>query len=368
MHRGTNLFRIFGISVRLHFSWWFVFILLSWSLASHYFPTLVTNQSLVIYWVMGITATLLLFVSVLLHELAHSLVAIKKKIKVESITLFFFGGVAGIGQEKMPARTEFLMAIAGPIFSVFLAGLFLALTVAKIQIHITAIFQYLATINFILAAFNMLPGFPLDGGRAFRAILHGYFKDIVKATRIATIVGKLVAGTLFFIGLLGFFQGSGGGIWFILLGGFLYFIAGASYQHAIIQDLLEHVSTSKYVKKLPIVKGSTSLAKLISKYGSSSQTLFHVKEKKFESILSLDGISRASMHNKIAELTTPLKSKETIQIHENMFSAYRKIGGKKYVVVLNKDKKITGVITPQSIDAAIRYSLLTKPRKLYKKR
>src|SRR3989338_1988486 len=124
MRGATKLFRIFGIDVQLHFSWWFVFALLAWSLSSSFFPQYFPGLENQAYWIMGIISVILLFVSVLLHELSHSLVAKAKKVKVESITLFFFGGVASIDDEDLKPSTEFLMAIAGPLFSLLLFWVF----------------------------------------------------------------------------------------------------------------------------------------------------------------------------------------------------------------------------------------------------
>ena len=194
MNNSMKIFRVFGIDIKLHFTWWFVFALIAWSLSSAFFPHYFPDQTQTMYWSMGITASLLLFVSVLLHELSHSLVARAKNIKVESITLFFFGGVAGITKEDMKPSSEFLMAIAGPLFSLVLAGIFFVIWKINGNVFWTAITYYLWQLNLILALFNLVPAFPLDGGRAFRAILRAYFKDLKKATRIAVIGGKLFAG------------------------------------------------------------------------------------------------------------------------------------------------------------------------------
>src|SRR3989344_9166943 len=232
-----KLGKVFGITVQLHVSWWFVLVLLSWSLATTYFPQYYAGTQM--SWLMGILAAVLLFVSVLLHELSHSLVARAKKIKVETITLFFFGGVAGIRDEEMKPSTEFLMAIAGPLFSLVLAGFFFLLS--GLHQWWTPLASYLYQLNLILAVFNLIPGFLLDGGRAFRALLYGYYNDILKATRIAAMVGKIFAGLLMGVGFLGLLTGTGQGLWFIFLGGFLYFLAGASYSQVRVREALRTI-------------------------------------------------------------------------------------------------------------------------------
>src|SRR3989344_4445971 len=203
MRGAMKLFRIFGIDVQLHFSWWFVFALLAWSLSSSFFPQYFPGFENKTYWFMGIISVLLLFLSVLLHELSHSLVAKAKKIKVDSITLFFFGGVASIDDEDIKPSAEFLMSIAGPLFSLLLFGIFYLIYSLNGNIFWTAITFYLYQLNLILAIFNLVPGYPLDGGRAFRAILHAYYKDLSKATRIAARGGKLFAAVLIFMGIVG---------------------------------------------------------------------------------------------------------------------------------------------------------------------
>src|SRR3989344_4695935 len=143
MKEGIRIFTIFGIDVKLHYSWWFIFILLTWSLATSFFPIYFPGSTARTYWLMSVIASLLLFLSVLLHELSHSLVARAKKITVRSITLFFFGGVAGIDSEDMKPSSEFLMAIAGPLFSLLLAGIFYVIYISTGNGIVTAITFYL---------------------------------------------------------------------------------------------------------------------------------------------------------------------------------------------------------------------------------
>src|SRR3989339_1316010 len=153
MDGGLRLFRIFGIDIKIHFTWWFIFVLLAWGLREGFFPQQFPGFSAPQYWFMGIVAALLLFVSVLLHELSHSLVAQARKIKVESITLFFFGGVAGITREDLEPVSEFLMAIAGPIFSFSMAGLFYLIYAFNGNGYLHAITYYLYQINLIVGVF-----------------------------------------------------------------------------------------------------------------------------------------------------------------------------------------------------------------------
>jgi len=156
MNRGTKLFNIFGIDIVLHVSWWFIFIFLVWNLATSFFPDMFSGYSESMYWVMGFVAAIMLFVSVLLHELSHSLVALWKKIKVSSITLFFFGGVANIDDDGIKPFDEFLMAIAGPMFSLLFALLFYILNVYVVWGIFVPISFYIYKLNFILGKIQFI--------------------------------------------------------------------------------------------------------------------------------------------------------------------------------------------------------------------
>jgi Zn-dependent protease len=213
MKASFKLFRIAGIDIGIHYTWIFIFILISWSLAAGIFPNLTQDQSPTIYWMMGIITALLLFVSVLLHELAHSLVAKARGMGVSSITLFIFGGVSNLEEEPEKPRTEFAMAIVGPLTSLVLGGIFFGVsiflmgkiisynelfsnTVTNNYTGIESVIGYLAWINVLLGIFNLLPGFPLDGGRVLRSILWGSTRSLIKATNIAGRVGQFFGWAL----------------------------------------------------------------------------------------------------------------------------------------------------------------------------
>ena len=355
MLKATKLFRIFGIDIQLHYSWWFIFVLLAWSLSASFFPHYFEGYSQTMYWFMGITAAVLLFVSVLLHELSHSLVAKLKKIEVKSITLFFFGGVAGIEKEDMKPSSEFQMAIAGPLFSFLLAGIFFLIHKLNGNGIITAITFYLYQLNFILAVFNMVPGYPLDGGRAFRAILYWHYKDLKKATRIAAAGGKIVAAALFFLGLLGLLSGVGGGLWFILLGGFLYFIAGVSYDQVVIKEVLAKISVQELLaKNVPLVKPEMRFKEFMKKYSSLGKNLFLVKDKTFSGILDINRISKLPRKLqdvvKVKQISLPFNQIKGIEKGNNLYQAFRKFAEQNVNVlpVIDKGKHL-GIITREAV-------------------
>ncbi|HXB70837.1 MAG TPA: site-2 protease family protein [Candidatus Acidoferrales bacterium] len=236
--------RILGIPIGLDYSWFLMFGLLTWMLAGSYYPAEFKNWPPLLYWFTGAATATLFFASVLLHELGHSVVALRFKVPVRSITLFIFGGVAQIGAELPSAKVEFLVAIAGPIVSMALA-VFFTLVYTMVQPAVAAIqpleglLKYLAYINFSLAIFNLIPGFPLDGGRVFRAAVWAATKDLRRATLVAANAGRFFGFLFIFAGVWKMINGNfGGGIWIAFIGWFLDNAASAQVQQAMFQGLL----------------------------------------------------------------------------------------------------------------------------------
>jgi len=232
--------RIFGISVDLDYSWFLVAGLLTWVLAASYYPSEFKNWSATEYWLMGGITALLLFGSVLLHELGHSIVAMHYKIQVPRITLFIFGGVSQIAGEPPSAVAEFWIAIAGPAVSVALAALFALLRPLVAPVNpLSALAKYLALINGMLAAFNLIPGFPLDGGRVFRAIVWGISRNFRKATLIAADAGRFFGFLFIALGVWLALRGNFfNGLWTAFIGWFLESAAVAQVQQQVMQGLL----------------------------------------------------------------------------------------------------------------------------------
>ncbi len=218
-----TLGRIFGIPVSLDSSWFFIFALLTWTLADNYYPAEFTNWPPFLYWVMGAVTALFYFMCILLHEVGHSVVALWYRIRVRGITLFMFGGVAQIEGQSPNAGAEFLIAIAGPLVNLILAFIgYKSLPLFSDSAPLVALIKYLAYINLALALFNLIPGYPLDGGRVFRALVWGVTKDLRRATRIAATVGLGFAYLFVLIGVWKIVSGNiSGGLWIILLGWFL---------------------------------------------------------------------------------------------------------------------------------------------------
>ena len=232
--------KILGIPIGLDYSWFVIFALLTWMLATNYYPAEFKDWPLLLYWLMGAVTAVTLFLSVLLHELGHSAVALRYKIPVRSITLFLFGGVAQIGAEPPNAIAEFLIASAGPLVSLILAVLFYAVQplVGGIE-PLLGLAKYLAYINLALVLFNLIPGYPLDGGRVFRAIMWAITGNMRRATLIAANGGRFFAFLFIFIGVWLMVRGNfGGGLWIVFIGWFLDTAASAQIQQVMIQSLL----------------------------------------------------------------------------------------------------------------------------------
>ena len=221
--QSISLGKIFNIPVRLDYSWFLILILLTWLLAGSYYPAAYPHWPVAEYWAMGAVTAMLFFLCVLLHELGHSVVAQRNGIPVRSITLFIFGGVSQITEEATKPLTDFLMASAGLAVSLLLALLFAALQplVAGVP-PLLALAQYLTYINGLLLLFNLIPGFPLDGGRMFRAVVWARVKNFDRATLIAATLGRIVAFLFILFGVwLVFFGSFLNGLWIIFIGWFL---------------------------------------------------------------------------------------------------------------------------------------------------
>ena len=245
--RSFHLFDVFGFRIRVDLSWFLIAILVAWMLAEVTFPSMASwsgdEPSTGTFWLMGIAGALLLFASVLLHELAHAVVARGFGIEMRGITLFIFGGVAEMTDEPPSAQSEFQVAIAGPVASFLLAFLFAGAAVLGIWtgLHgaILVVLFYLALLNALLAVFNLIPAFPLDGGRVLRSVLWYWWEDLKRATRITSFLGSGFGLLLVFLGIVGVLSGDLFAIWWALIGLFVRNAAQMSYQQLLLRRVLE---------------------------------------------------------------------------------------------------------------------------------
>lgn len=270
---SVRIGRVFGIPIEVNLSWFIIFGLVAFSLASTVFPAMGegTDAPTWLYALVGVVTALLFFASILAHELCHSLVARAEGGKVEKITLFLFGGVAQMDDEPRSPGREFLMAAAGPAMSLVISGLCyagFALSVnGSAPWWLWAPLQYLAGINFLVAAFNMLPGFPLDGGRVLRSVLWGVTHDLLKATRWASRSGQLIGWMMVVSAVLGVLRGSTDLIWFGLVGWFIASLAGQAYRQQVFRSRTEAVTIAGIMTADPeFVSGELSLEQLVSEH------------------------------------------------------------------------------------------------------
>ncbi|MFN8525521.1 MAG: site-2 protease family protein [Chloroflexota bacterium] len=254
MESSFTLGRILGVRIGLHYTWLLAWALISWSLARGYFPVNYPGWAASSYWITGIASALLLFVSVLAHELCHAAVALARGLTVESITLFIFGGVANIRDESRNARDEFLIAVVGPFASFAVAGLawLIDLAVPDTGSPLDALLNYLTLVNAVLGLFNLLPGFPLDGGRVLRAAVWGWTQSMARSTRIASYVGQTVALLFIAYGFSEVLDGNVfGGLWIGLIGWFLNSAAGATRRESELREITSGVTVSEIMQRNP---------------------------------------------------------------------------------------------------------------------
>ncbi|MBI3894827.1 MAG: site-2 protease family protein [Acidobacteria bacterium] len=272
LEKRLTIFRLLGFEVKLHISWAIIALLIAWSLAKGFFPFHFPNLSPATYWWMGAVGALGLFLSIILHELAHSLVAKKYGLPIKGITLFIFGGVAEMEEEPASPDAEFRMAIAGPIASILLGAGFYGFSVLGKElawpVPLTGLLFYLGWINWILAIFNLVPAFPLDGGRVLRAFLWNRKGNLRKATRTASNIGAAFGAWLIVAGGLLFLMGNIlGGMWWFLIGLFLRSASQSSYQQLLIRKALEGEPIRRFMTPEPVViSPALSIEDLVEDY------------------------------------------------------------------------------------------------------
>ncbi len=250
MTRSFRIGRLFGIDIEIDYTWFIIFALVVLLLSSSsglLARALPADTSLLVRLVLGVITALLFFGSVLVHELSHSLVARRHGLEITAITLFIFGGVSKMSDEPSSPSTEFRMAVAGPLASFVLAGIFWGIGVVADGGVFTSIFYWLAFINAFLGTFNLLPGFPLDGGRVLRAGLWQWLGNLTEATRIASAFGQGLGAIMIVFGLFLFFtqdSARGSGLWMAFIGWFLIQAAQTSYQQVVLRETLSGVTVA----------------------------------------------------------------------------------------------------------------------------
>jgi Zn-dependent protease/CBS domain-containing protein len=356
--RRIPLFSLFGFKISIDLSWFILAILITWSLAEGLFPYYFKGFSSSTYWWMGAFGALGLFVSIIFHEFFHSIVARGFGMPMKGITLFMFGGVSELGDEPNNAKTEFLVAVVGPLSSILLSGILfmanLAGKAASWPAAANAVTLYLAWLNLVLAGFNLIPAFPLDGGRILRSILWAVKKNLRWATRIASGFGEAFGILLIIFGIFSFIGGNFiGGIWYFLIGMFIKGASQSSYQQLLVRTSLSGERVSNFMKDLPVtVPSSISVEDLVENYFYK----YHYKMFPVSSDGHVEGcVSTREVKNlskdqwpvhKVSEIETACSDKNTVTPDTDAIKALSLMNttGNSRLMVVEGDK-LVGIVT-----------------------
>lgn len=356
--QGIPIGRIFGISIDLDYSWFLIVMLLAWTLAASYFPAEYPGWASGTYWLIGFATALLLFASVLIHELAHSLVAQRYGLAVPRITLFLFGGVSQIASEPSSPAEEFWIAFVGPVTSLALAALCWEIEPFIPFLPILALVRYLAWLNLILAFFNLVPGFPLDGGRVFRAIVWRFTGSYHRATVAAATAGRFFGLAMIFWGVWQAFTGNiGGGIWIAIIGWFLESAASSQAQQESLRMMLGgHRVLDAMQRNFIQVPGDVSIQELIDRGIAPTGARFAIVTSSglaagLVTLASIRDVPRNEWPSTTAEqVMIPFRKLTTIQPNAVLWSALERMGrdGVNQMPVLDGNG-VVGVLSREDI-------------------
>jgi Zn-dependent protease len=361
---GIPIGKAFGIQLRLHYSWFFIFALITFALAYLYFPSIYPSWSVSARVAAGLITSVLFFASVLVHELMHSIVAQRQGIPVRSITLFIFGGVSEITTEPKQAGDEFRMAIVGPLASLVIGGIFLGIyfdlrgSSALAAQFVTSVAFWLGYINLALGVFNLIPGFPLDGGRVLRSIIWARNHDLRRSTRIASNAGRAVG--FFFIGggiFLIFSSYWFDGIWLALIGWFLESAAVGSYQQLLMQEMLKgHVASEIMSTDCAVVPPDMTIDHLVNgNILTTGRRCFPVaSDSQIMGLMTLHDIKVVPRDRwtteTVQQAMTPFDKLKWVRPDEELSSVMRILSeGDVNQVPVVLDNKIIGMVTRENL-------------------
>lgn len=357
-----NFLTFAGIKIGIDISWFFIAILMTWTLAAGYFPYFYPGFTEGMYWLMGLIGMLGLFLCVTLHELGHAMVAKHYKLPIEQITLFVFGGVAEIKKEPQTPKVEFLMAAAGPAVSIVLAGILWAAALLGKQwgwpSPLIAVTGYLAFINIAIVAFNLVPAFPLDGGRIFRAILWASKKNFEWATRVASRIGKIFGLFLIFFGVFSLFTGNFlTGFWLIILGFFLQNAATSSQTQTYISRQLRGAQVARFMTKDPIcVPPNITIKEFVEAYVYQSYHHFYPVADRdvlqgYISLKEVKSLPHEEWKNTLVKtLMVPVSQFKTVSPETSSLEALSIMNESNVPILLVvKADRIVGILTTQDL-------------------
>jgi Zn-dependent protease len=356
--KRIKLFKLFGFNVQMHTSLLVLALFITWSLATSAFPDWFEGFSRITYWLMGLAGAVGLLISIVFHEFCHSIVARSFGLPMKGITLFIFGGIAEMEHEPPSATAEFMMAVAGPLSSFLLAGFAFLVQKAIGQypfaVPTSHVLKYLAFLNVVLACFNLLPGFPLDGGRILRSILWGIKKDLEWATRIASRLGSAFGIMLIVLGVVfALTVDILGGVWVCLIGTFLRGASQNSYKQLLLRNRLEGQKVRSLFKPEPMcAPASMSIEQLVHDYFYRYHLkIFGVlKDELLIGCVTPEEIKQIPKEQwairTVGEIAKPLSYKNTITPEADAFEALSimSMTGNKSLMVV-EDGQVLGIIT-----------------------
>jgi Zn-dependent protease/CBS domain-containing protein len=358
---GFRLGSAAGVEIRIDVSWFVIFFLILWTLTLNVFPAEYPGAERATYIAMGLAATLLFFLSLLLHELAHALVARARGIEVEGITLFIFGGMARMRVESETPADEFLIAAAGPLASFALAAGFGALAWAGAQAGwppaALGVARYLALINAVLAIFNLFPGFPLDGGRIFRAIVWKATGSLRRATRWAATGGRIFGLLLIAFGILNLFAGNViGGMWMALIGFFLRMAAEAGYTQHVLRRALEGVRVADLMTPDPVtVAADLPLRDFVDELVLRGRHHSYpvVDDGRPLGIITLDHVRAIPREewdrSTVTDAMLPADDDLLARPDESMLTLLERMGRGRSRVLVHRDGRLAGILTHSDV-------------------
>lgn len=356
--RAFRLITVRGIPIQIDASWIVIAVLVTWSLATRAFPVLYSGQSIATYWAMAAAGALGLFASIVAHEIAHALVARRHGIAMAGITLFIFGGVAQMENEPSSPKAEFAMAIAGPLASIGIGIVAVTTALVPWPGAVITILTYLGVMNIALALFNLLPAFPLDGGRLLRALLWRRSGSALGATRVAAWVGTAFAFALMGVGLIRMLLSDPvGGLWLFVIGLFLRQAARLSYEQELVHEALAGKPVRRFMTVGPIaVNSNTSLTDFLHEFVYRyHHRLFPVQDNgQLVGVITtaqLRGVPSAERQlRKVASATIPLASLPTVTPETGALQALsrmRETGRSRLLVV--DHERLAGIITARDL-------------------
>jgi len=372
---GLRVARIFGIDIVINISWLAIFVLVGVSIGATFGdpnvrlwlplnPAYAANAHFPggpWPWIMGFVTSAFFFASLLMHEMSHSLVARRNGIDIHRITLFIFGGVAEMSSDVDTANTELKMAAAGPLMTFFLAFIFALLYVLAISLHASLVVVYplisLVEISLLVGVFNLLPGFPLDGGRVFRALIWKITGDMRKATSAASISGRIIGVGIALVGAYFLLRGSWlSGFWFIIIGFFIYRLAVIGYQQTLFRIAAQDTKVSDVMyTDIPIVDSSTGLTTLRNHYFASYRLpVFPVgHDERLDGIVSVDDLSKVAPSEweilDAGRIARPIEPEQVVEPDTPLDKVIKMaMGGQEFLLVV-KEGHVEGMLTREEV-------------------